>query len=146
MDKYLDVKDMLMSYRVYKDDLDFINQQIKEMEEQITTINSTSIIKMDDVNGMKMYMKDYVNKIADLKIEYERRYTESLKKWMDVRNIIDKLKDPLERRILFAYYCGFKRTNLYKISREWNYSTSHIKNKHREALSKLQIILDKESK
>lgn len=146
MDEYIDIKDKLMMYRYYKDELDFLKSQIEEMERRITGINSTSVIQMDDGNGIKKYLNDYVSELVDMKKEYERRYIESLKKWKDVRDFINQLKDPLERRILFAYYCDCGRTSLFSISKKWNYSREYLQNKHSSALRHLRQISEKKER
>lgn len=140
MDKnnFSEVRNRLKAYRNCSEELELLKLQIDELEYRVQTINSTSIIGKPDEGGVKMYLQDYISKLADLKLEYEKRYTQGLGKMLEVKDLIDNLEDPLERRILFRYYCSEKKISLFKISREFNYSPDHIKRKHGQAIAHLK--------
>ena len=144
MDKFEDVKNKLKQYRNCEDELGLLKLQIEELEHRITTVNSTSVIGKPDNGGEPMYLKDYVNKLEDLKNEYVRRYMEAFDKMLDVKDYINQLDNMLERRLLFRYYCSEKKVSLTKISRELSYSPDHIKRVHSHALRHLRELGDRE--
>lgn len=138
MEKFADVKNKLKQYRNCVEELELLKLQIEELEYRVESINSTSIIGKPDEGGVKMYLQDYISKLADLKLEYEHRYAQGFGKMLEVKDYIDNLDDPLEKRILFRYYCSERKVNLFKISREFNYSLPHIKRKHAQAIAHLK--------
>ena len=138
MDKFEDVKNKLKQYRNCEDELGLLKLQIEELEHRITTVNSTSILGKPDNGGEKMYLQDYAIKLADLKDEYRRRYTEAFDRMLYVKDYRDKLDNMLEKRVLFRYYCSEKKVSLSKISREFSYSPDHIKRVHSHALKHLR--------
>ena len=140
MDNFLEIRDELKQYRNCSEELELLKLQIEELEHRVTTINSTSIIGKPEEGGIKMYLNNYVAELADLKDEYDRRYALGLKKMLEVKDLIDTLPDPLEKRILFRYYCSEKKVSLFRISREFSYSPDHIKRKHGQALAHLKEI------
>ena len=144
MDNFLEIRDELKQYRNYSEELELLKLQIEELEHRVTTINSTSIIGKPEEGGIKMYLNDYVAELTDLKDEYDRRYALGLKKMLDVKDLIDLLPDPLEKRILFRYYCSEKKVSLFRISREFSYSPDHIKRKHGQALAHLKEIKNRD--
>lgn len=138
MDQYISVRDRLREYKNYAETMELLKVQIDELESRITHINSTSIIAKPEEGGIKIHLQDYVSKLADMKDEYERRYENSLKLFWDVRDLIEKLNDAIEKQILFKYYCSEKRTNLYRISKELNYSYDWVRHKHKNAIRHLE--------
>lgn len=144
MDNFLEIRDKLKQYRNCSEELELLKLQIEEIEHRVTTINSTSIIGKPEEGGIKMYLNNYVAELADLKDEYDRRYALGLKKMLEVKDLINTLTDPLEKRILFRYYCSEKKVSLFRISREFSYSPDHIKRVHSHALRHLRELGDRE--
>lgn len=137
-DNFSEVKNKLKQYRNCVEELELLKLQIEELQYRVESINSTSIIGKPDEGGVKMYLQDYISKLADLKLEYDQRYAQGFGKMLEVKDYIDNLNDPLEKRILFRYYCSERKVNLFKISREFNYSLPHIKRKHAQAIAHLK--------
>ena len=146
MEKFADVKNRLKQYRNCAEELELLKLQIDELEYRVTTINSTSIIGKPDEGGVKMYLQDYISNLADLKDKYDKRYTDSLGKMLEVKDYIDRLDNVLEKRILFRYYCSEKKVSLRKISKELSYSLDHIKHTHSSAIKNLRELGDREWK
>lgn len=137
-DNFSEVKNKLKQYRNCVEELELLKLQIEELQYRVESINSTSIIGKPDEGGVKMYLQDYISKLEDLKLEYDQRYAQGFGKMLEVKDYIDNLNDPLEKRILFRYYCSERKVNLFKISREFNYSLPHIKRKHAQAIAHLK--------
>ena len=138
MQKVSNTKTKLKQYRNYCEELDLLKQQVDELDDKLKRVNSTSIIGKPEEGGLRMYMNNYISDLADMKDEYERRYITSLRKFTEVRDLIDLLSDPLERKILYNYYCCEKKKTLYQISRELHYTPEYVRAKHTEALKKLE--------
>lgn len=137
-DNFSEVRNKLKQYRNCAEELELLKLQIDELQYRVENINSTSIIGKPDEGGAKMYLHNYISQLEDLKLEYDKRYAIGLRKMLEVKDFIDKLNDPLEKRILFRYYCSEKKISLFKISREFNYSPDHIKRKHGQAIAHLK--------
>lgn len=144
-------KEYLLQYRDIQEEIASIMEQIEEIESFL----GYHPVQLDDVGGSRSNyredkMSEYLAKVADLYTELQEKSAKLIVKKNEIREEVDTLSDPNEKKVLTLRYLTPHPKKIYaplgwrEIGRRMNYSPEGAKKVHQRALINFQDRINKE--
>lgn len=124
-----------------------LEEKIRELETKIQSVNSTSIVKMENDRSSNSrdkgkHLNAYVAELADLKIEYSKLLHKAELTCLEIEKKVDNIDDVLARNIFFLYFvCG---RSFEQIAVDLHYSFVWIRQVFYKTMKKLNEEYKKE--
>lgn len=134
----MDLEAAKKELREYRDNIKYIDEKQLDSEELKARILNISA-KLSDMprgkgtNPERAPLEETLDKLQEIEKDCSNKLQELLLKKFVVENKIEQLEQPYKSILYLKYMRGM---NLYIVSKELNYSYSHIKNMSKEALEK----------
>lgn len=116
-------------------------EELAELETLATKINALNEGERVQASGNQDKMADVVCKIADLKTDIEAEVDNLLKLKREVRNVINRVSEPVLMSVLHKRYLQFKQWE--QIAVELDVSWRHTLRLHGKALREIEKLLNK---
>lgn len=132
----MNIEEAKKELREYRDNIKYIEEKQNDAEELKgrigkLTANLTGMPNGKGDNPDLAPFEENLDRIKDIEIDCNKKLKELLVKKYIVENKIEQLEQPFKSILYLKYIRGI---NLYKVSEQINYSYSHVKKMHIEAI------------
>lgn len=132
----MNIEEAKKELREYRDNIKYIEEKQNDAEELKgrigkLTANLTGLPNGKGDNPDIAPFEENLDRIKDIEIDCNKKLQELLVKKYIVENKIEQLEQPFKSILYLKYIRGI---NLYKVSEQINYSYSHVKKMHIEAI------------
>lgn len=131
----MDIKKRLQMYSIMKEELEQLDERIKELQDKMTNIRSQSFDGVIANSGNSDKIGETIATISDLQTLYIRKSNELMRETLQIEKMISKL-DVLERVIIRKKYLECKTWETVCV--EMNYSYRGLQNIHSRIIQKLR--------
>ena len=135
-------------YKYLKVKCKALEEKIRDLENKIHAVNSTSIVKMENDRSSNSrdkgkHLNAYVAELADLKREYSKLLHKAELTCLEIEKKVDQIENTLARNIFFLYFICDR--SFEQISVDLNYQFQYVRNVFYKQLKKYnREIFDKD--
>lgn len=131
-------KSALRQYKGYEQELSSIQYKIKELEVKIRSIRAKQLSDMPQTPFTVKGGNEAIDKLIDLKTEYELLHSKAIEACRRIENMINNLEDPGHRALLRYRYINHLSWD--DVAEKIPCSKAYVHQLHLEILEKIKLL------